>query len=298
MASKYYRELELACKAVQLCAVLTQRVQNETLGTNSTVKKWDYSPVTICDFAVQALLTSAVRGAFKYDKFLAEESADELRRNEPLLQQVWELIGSVRSNFSTVEPPLGMPESKEDVIELVDLGGKNEQSNGPRTWVFDPIDGTATFLQGQQYAINCAFLINGREEIGIIGSPNVIMDSSTVREDDIDQHGLGIMIFAVRNGGTWIRPMQRSSQLAPATKLERHAETASLDNLIWSDCSTYTSTIVHLQQQVASKLNTTWPGVDLYSSLMKYAALGLGRAHVCIRIFKYGSWKSNMCVNA
>lgn len=154
-------------------------------------------------------------------------------------------------------------------------------------------DGTATFMRGQQYAINCALVIDGREEIGIIGCPNLPIDSGTVHENNVDNGGLGLMIFAIRNQGTWVRPMQVDANLAPATRVPRHGDQTAMDQLIWTDCSTYTSTIQHLQQQVAAKLGTSWPGVDLYSSIVKYAALGLGRASVCIRIFKFASWRSN-----
>lgn len=130
--------------------------------------------------------------------------------------------------------------------------------------------------------------------MGIIGCPNVLLDSNTVSEDEIDEHGLGVMIYAVRGEGTFIRPMRTDGKLETARKLERRGENVSLQNLIWSDCSTYTSTILELHQQVAAKLETSWPGVDLFSSLMKYAALGLGRSHVVVRIFRYTSWRSNM----
>ena len=296
MAGTLQRELQLACTAVQYCAILTQRLQKETLSPESSVKKSDFSPVTVGDFAVQALLTAALHGAFEDNDFLAEESADELQNNRPLLEQVWHLVESVRSTFSDGIPAISTPQSKEDVLDLIDLGGKNESSNGQRTWVFDPIDGTATFMRGQQYAINCAFLVNGREEIGIIGCPNLPMTASTVHEDEVDKDGLGLMIFAVRGEGTWIRSMQSDGNLAPATKIERHGDNATMDRLVWSDCSTYTSTIVHLHQQIAATLNTSWPGVDLFSSLMKYAALGLGHCDIVIRIFKYASWRSNMYV--
>ena len=56
MSQRMHRELEIACKAVQLCATLTRRVQKETLRPESTVKKYDWSPVTICDFAVVSLV--------------------------------------------------------------------------------------------------------------------------------------------------------------------------------------------------------------------------------------------------
>lgn len=288
MAEKLDRELEVACKAVQLCAELTDRVQKQSLQSNATVSKWDNSPVTICDFAVQALLTAAIKGEFQDDSFLAEEGADELRQNESLLNQVWDLVASARSSFESAQ--LRTPGSKGELPDLIDLGGKNQRSDSGRTWVFDPIDGTVPFLQGQQYAINCAFLIDGIEQVAIIGCPNMDIDSATSSDHATDVEGLGLMVFAVRGEGTWVRPIQTGSKLASPKRTERLRG----GQLVWADCSTYTSTIRPLQQQVAAELKASWPGADFYSSLMKYAVLGLGRADVCIRIFKYRSWKSNM----
>lgn len=287
------RELEIASKAVQLCADLTKQLQRY-LEEESAVKKSDFSPVTIGDFAVQALLTSAIHHEFPDDTFLAEESAGELRQNEPLLDQVWGLIESHRLSFTEAKPALRTPGSKDELMDLIDMGGRNDKTDSGRTWVFDPIDGTATFMQGQQYAINCAFLIDGVEQIGIIGCPNLSPAATSTHEDATDPEGLGLMIYAIRRQGTWKRSMQTSSDLLPAMQIPRHGDAVSMESLVWSDCSTYTSTIQHLHQQVAAKLNTTWPGVDLYSSLMKYAALGLGHSSICIRIFKYASWRSNM----
>lgn len=136
--------------------------------------------------------------------------------------------------------------------------------------------------------------MKGKEEIGIIGCPNLNSNSSTMHEDDVATDSLGAIVFAVRGEGAWMRPLQDGPELAPATKVPPHGESVGLDGLIWSDCSTYTSTIIHLHQQIAAKLGTEWPGVDLHSSLVKYAALGLGKAHIVMRIFKYSSWRSNM----
>ncbi|KXS93502.1 hypothetical protein AC578_5472 [Pseudocercospora eumusae] len=290
--SRLQKELDVACAAVQHCAVLTKEIQKKTVGQHGQIAKSDFSPVTVGDFASQALLTAAIHGVFKDDKFLGEESADQLRENPQLLEQIWQLCEKARPAFSASN--LATPVSKGQLLDFIDFGGKNESSSNGRTWVFDPIDGTATFLKGQQYAINCAFLIDGKEEVGIIGCPNVLASSETIKEDEIDKEGLGIMIYAIRGEGAFVRPMRSDGQLAPATKLERHGDTAKSDSLIWSDCSTYTSTILLLHQKLAGKINTSWPGVDLFSSLMKYAALGLGRSHIVIRIFRYGSWRSNM----
>lgn len=152
MTSTHHHELEVACTAVQLCAILTRQLQEATLSPESSVAKADFSPVTVGDFAVQALLTAALHGVpdFRDDLFLAEESAGELRQNGPLLNKVWELIVQMKPAFEDGQVPLCTPSDGSEAMDMIDLGGKNERSDGPRTWVFDPIDGTATFLRGQQ----------------------------------------------------------------------------------------------------------------------------------------------------
>ena len=305
--SPFDSELETASKAVQLCAQLTQKVQHQTLNSDSSISKPDFSPVTTGDFAVQALLTSALHRAYPNDTFLAEESSDELRRNGPLLARVWTLVESVKPAFEA--NGLSVPESPDDILHLIDLGGHNDSSDADRIWVFDPIDGTATFLRGQHYAINCAFLTRGKEQLGIIACPNVGPGLRITHDETVDRGGPGVMIFAVRGYGTWVRTLtsggdesEVSSSSSPQLKLElaepqmieKRQAASDLSKLVWTDCSVYSSTILMLHQQVAARLGVEWPGVDLFSSLMKYAALGLGHADVCIRIFKYTSWRSNM----
>jgi 3'(2'), 5'-bisphosphate nucleotidase len=290
MASRLQRELDVACTAVQHCAVLTKKLQQATLTPTSQLSKSDFSPVTVGDFAAQALLTAATHEAFPSDHFVAEESSDELRTHAALLNQVWDLVRSVRRRGAES----GNPASKDELLELIDRGGQNGESAAGRVWVFDPIDGTATFLRGQQYAVNCALLVDGREELGVIGCPNVRLEADGIREDDVDGDGWGVMIFAVRGEGTWVRPMQDGDTLAPARRLVRHGDTVTMEGLVWCDCSTYTSTLLPLHRELAARLNTPWPGLDLFSSLMKYASLGLGRSHVVVRIFQYTSWRSNI----
>ncbi|KAF2720994.1 myo-inositol-1-monophosphatase [Polychaeton citri CBS 116435] len=294
MDSQFAGELHIASTAIQHCALLTKSLQKATLSSSDSISKSDFSPVTIGDFAVQALLTSALHAAFPGDAFLAEESADDLRSNESLCKHVWELVEKAKPWFASSSPALKVPESETELLDLIDLGGKNDRSNDGRTWIFDPIDGTATFMRGQQYAINCALLVDGREELGLIGCPNLRPETTRVSEDDIDAAGLGCIVFAAKGHGTWVRPMQQGAELLPPQAVPRHGDEATINALGWSDCATYPSTILHLHQQVAAKLGTSWPGTDLFSSLMKYAALGLGKTSICIRIFKFRSWRSNV----
>src|SRR5690349_1157061 len=88
----YAAELSLALSAVHNASILTKSVLRSLKNHVSAETKADDSPVTIADFAAQALLISALHAVYPEDAFLGEESADALRDNEPLANRVWELV--------------------------------------------------------------------------------------------------------------------------------------------------------------------------------------------------------------
>lgn len=45
-------------------------------------------------------------------------------------------------------------------------------------WTLDPIDGTKGFLRGEQYAVCLALIIDAEVKLGVIGCPNLPVDSS------------------------------------------------------------------------------------------------------------------------
>lgn len=300
MDAQLQRALEVATLAVQAAARLT-RVLQASLSDVTAIKKVDTSPVTIGDFAVQALLTSVLHAAFPKDKFLAEEAADALRQKASLRKQVFELVTSPNTaqlfDFDVDGKSAKdlLPKSEDVMLELIDMGGKNQRSDVGRTWIMDPIDGTATFMRGQQFVINCALLIDGVEQIGIIGCPNLAPDETRAHEDRIDKSGLGCIVYAVRGQGAFKRPVHSEPHnFLPAVKIERHGDNTTQEQLKWSDDSTATSTIIAKHRLVAARLKMEWPGTSLHSSVMKYAAMGLGLTNICIRIFKHRSYISNI----
>lgn len=149
MDSPYSRELEVAFGALQKAAKISRSVLAEAdLGV---LAKDDLSPVTIADFAIQALLTATFHAAFPDDKFVGEESAAELRENPTLLARVW---GHLRRDAGEDED--GIPDSPEQACEMIDWCGAGVPggAGSGRVWVFDPIDGTQNFVHGGLYAIN------------------------------------------------------------------------------------------------------------------------------------------------
>jgi 3'(2'), 5'-bisphosphate nucleotidase len=307
----YSAELRLALRTVHRASLLTKSVLRSLQNHVSAETKADDSPVTIADFAAQALLISALHAVYPQDAFLGEESADALRQNEQLADRVWQLALRAKEEAQARESEKGdgqqnvqdedgfdgkglaFPASKEEMFDLIDRGGKGEVTGRGRVWVMDPVDGTATFMQGQQYAVCLCLLVDGVQQVGVIGCPNLAFDiqgplgQTSIHEDQVDQDGYGVVLSAVKGQGTYIRSMTASS-LGEA----RHIDLTTLPPKKPSDLNFVEATLgkTSLSQPehnaVAASLGAQWPGTILWSQQLKYVALTLGATDVMVRIPK------------
>lgn len=331
MDSSYSAELAIGLAAVRAASSLTKtllrssskHLSEANASGGDAISKDDLSPVTVGDFAIQALLTSAISSRFPGDKFVGEEGADALREDERLGQRVWEVLNGLEADVkanadddaaAAESVKLAFPKSKEDMFQMIDFGGKGEGGSQGRVWVFDPIDGTATFMRGEQYAVNLALMVEGKQQLAVLGCPNLAVGAPDVQESIVDGDGEGCILFAVKGHGAYVQHM--SAAMEDAKRLPRHAEKVdSLKDLKFTDCTTTTSTALPLHAKIAAALlssgaiastassdesvTTTaitndkiWPTSDLWSSLMKYASLTLGHTNVCMRVFKHRHYKS------
>ena len=74
-------ELSTALKAVRQAAVVCRAVQSSI--TPDTLEKKDKSPVTVADFASQALVCRQLEEDFPDDPVIGEEGAKELQSAAP-----------------------------------------------------------------------------------------------------------------------------------------------------------------------------------------------------------------------
>ncbi len=91
-----------------------------------TIGKSDASPVTVADFAVQAIVCARLLEAFPDDAIIAEEAADELRKNPELCERVLEAV-------RVAEPSA----TAQDICTWIDRG--TERNYRERFWTLDPI---------------------------------------------------------------------------------------------------------------------------------------------------------------
>jgi len=159
---QYAHELSIAVSAVRRAAEVCRNIQRSI---PAAMEKQDKSPVTIADFASQAVICRALGEAFPNDPIIGEEDSAELR-----LPENKSSLDGVLSQLSRI----GLEGSPEEICRWIDRGGAN--SFGPRFWTLDPIDGTKGFLRGEQYAVSLALIVNGQIEVAILGCPNLPLE--------------------------------------------------------------------------------------------------------------------------
>jgi 3'(2'), 5'-bisphosphate nucleotidase len=211
MTHPYRSELKTALEAVRLAAQACRSVQ-AGITTESLAKK-DSSPVTVADYASQAIVCHSLQASFPSDPVIGEEGAAELRTPEGSA-----FLKKVLAECHNV----GLIATPQQVCDWIDLGGNSTYS--PRFWTLDPIDGTKGFLRKEQYAISLALIIDGTIELGVLGCPNMAVDS--------DSDKVGVLTWAIRGHGAWMLPLDPSD--APAIPI-RVSDTSVPSDLLFCE---------------------------------------------------------------
>ncbi len=186
------QETKFALDIVRQTSLLVKQVQAEMV--TPALTKGDRSPVTVADFASQALIGWALSERFPDHPLVGEEDATELR--QPAGEQTLEQVTHFVSRFIPSTNP-------ERVCYWIDKGADDPANI---YWTLDPIDGTKGFLRGDQYAVALALIENGQVQIGVLGCPNL--------EDGYKSNsgGEGTLAIAVRGGGAWITTLEAENQ--------------------------------------------------------------------------------------
>ncbi|KAL2018969.1 hypothetical protein VTK56DRAFT_10194 [Thermocarpiscus australiensis] len=279
-------ELEVAIKAAQMAThisrtVLSMAELDEKAGGFGILKD-DLSPVTLADFAIQALLTRTLRRAFPQDGFVGEESADELRQNPNLASRVLAIIAECvdRDLFRDAE----------DLCQVIDSCTTSNPggADSGRIWVFDPIDGTKTYIRHEQYAINIALLEGGSQVLSVVACPLLSMDAEApVCDASIDPTGRGCILYAVRGHGAYVRPLPGDPGEVQPRRLERHAEHVPPDGLRCVTCwASLDSGVDEVHKAVAERLGVPFPGCDLLGWVLRWVALALGLGNMTVWVYR------------
>jgi len=194
-------ELRFALDAVRQASQLVRAIQREMV--TPALTKADLSPVTVADYAAQALIGRLIGQSFPHDPLVGEEDAADLRKPDgaEALAQVTKFVGRVVPGATSAQ-----------VCDWIDRGGAEPAH---RFWTLDPIDGTKGFLRGEQYAVALALLEGGHVRLGVLGCPN-LTDASIQ-----DNAGPGSLVFAVAGQGVWTMPLDGTGERKPLKVSDR-----------------------------------------------------------------------------
>jgi 3'(2'), 5'-bisphosphate nucleotidase len=252
-------EAEFAIDVVREASLLARRIQQETI--SGPLTKADRSPVTVADFAVQAVIARRLAERLPGSALIGEEQADSLRLEDGLTT-LEEVTGFVRTAIPDATP--------EEVCGLIDRGS----GKPPDTfWTLDPIDGTKGFLRREQYAVALALIRNGQVELGALGCPSLSASFQANTNGEgmliVAESGQGTCAQSLNGGVAW-RPLRVSTQAQPAgATLLRSVEKAH----------TNTDEI----GQLVTALRIVPPPIAI-DSQAKYAVLAAGLGDVLLRL--------------
>ncbi|NOY29191.1 MAG: 3'(2'),5'-bisphosphate nucleotidase [Planctomycetes bacterium] len=257
-------KVRFAIAAVTEASQLVRRVQREMVVR--TLAKDDKSPVTVADFAAQALIGKRLEETFPEMGFVGEENSEALQSAEgrKTLKQITEILQSY------------LPGATEDeVCQWIDRGAGEPTDN---FWTLDPVDGTKGFLRGDQYAVALAYLRKGEVRVGALGCPEL---AAGVRPE---KGTAGSLLVARRTNGTFVRSLDDSLSGEQALwQRLRVSECAEITDarLMRSVEKSHTNT-GGLGQLVA-RLGITANPVPM-DSQAKYAVLAAGGGEVNLRL--------------
>ncbi|KAJ6161299.1 3'(2')5'-bisphosphate nucleotidase [Penicillium chermesinum] len=291
MSSKTYtKELHLASLAVQRAALLTKQLLSVV--DKGSLDKSDSSPVTIADFAAQASIIAAIHHTFPDDDIVGEEDSSALRTNPALLERTWELATSVHLDDPASEALLYTPTSREELLDLIDLGATGECRPGKRAWTLDPVDGTATYMRGQQYVVCLSLVEDGGQKVGVLGCPNLDLSSGRVAEELVDSEGYGQLLTTVKSEGAWIAPLG-SGALLEGRALDRVEQIEEGSEVKLVDTREASSQNLEAHERIAGGFGV--PMAESCGSMMRYVAIAVrGGCNAFIKVPRKDHYRSKI----
>eukprot|EP00574_Skeletonema_japonicum_P004852 CAMPEP_0201727978 /NCGR_PEP_ID=MMETSP0593-20130828/14344_1 /ASSEMBLY_ACC=CAM_ASM_000672 /TAXON_ID=267983 /ORGANISM="Skeletonema japonicum, Strain CCMP2506" /LENGTH=468 /DNA_ID=CAMNT_0048219945 /DNA_START=1 /DNA_END=1405 /DNA_ORIENTATION=+ len=243
-------DVHVALLSVLHASRVTRHLQPIGSSVIQTISKQDASPVTVGDFASQAVALDTIHNTFaNSDIYIAEEGSDALRNDEELLEKVWGAVNHVHK---------GDLNSQHDLLKAIDYGqGIDEEDQSAvtkrRVWTLDPIDGTKGFLRGRefggQYCIALALIEDGEPVVSVLGCPNLplpstestktipygawseneIINDAATSNSGLFSSSRGCLFVAVRGGGCYEIPLH----ILEKYLLEQSAPETSSADLPW-----------------------------------------------------------------
>jgi 3'(2'), 5'-bisphosphate nucleotidase len=252
-------EIHFALHAARQAALVVRKIQQELI--TPALTKDDRSPVTVADYAAQAVVGRMLARAFPEDSLVAEEDSNALR--DPQNAHILELV----ARYAHGED---IQATAEQVCNWID---HNRVDSARRFWTLDPIDGTKGFLRGEQYVVALALVVEGQVQVGVLGCPNLVNAS----RPEIGQ--AGSLVLGARGQGAWTTALETTGvfERLQVSTFDQPAQA----RLLRSVESGHTN--VDQIGQFAQALGVAEPPVSM-DSQAKYAVLAAGQGDLYLRL--------------
>jgi len=265
-----------AARAVQLAGSLCRKVQF-ALQRGEQVSKSDDSPVTVADFAAQAVISYALARECPSVGLVAEEDAGEMRTADGagLRARVTAMVNDALSGV--VDSPL----TEEEVMDAIDRGATVGGKTGS-FWILDPIDGTKGFINGRQYAIALALMEEGEVTGGVLGCPNMPSDKIPRGATEIPTASPGCMFVAYKGCGTTVSALDAEEPLKEGVKITTAKVTDSREATYMESWGDSIVADHGFTSSLSANMGMTSPPVRI-DSMAKYGALARGDTNMYLR---------------
>jgi 3'(2'), 5'-bisphosphate nucleotidase len=278
--------LKAAHEAVSLAARITRAVQRDPQRGHRLTKS-DDSPVTIADFAAQAVIADRLSARLGRVTLVAEESARYLR--DPAHAAA--LAACVEATA-----PVWPGVRAEDLLGAIDVGTTSiplDASGEPTRsfWTLDPIDGTKGFIRGHQYSLCLAYVHEGVPVVAALACPNL---SADVQRPYEDPDPVGLTFLAHAQGPVWVTACDdRHGRL---DVLERaHTPAGGPIRLVGSYTAAHNneSTVNRLVRRL-EETGVRVQRPQRLDSQVKYAVVARGQADVFLRTPRSAAYRENI----
>jgi 3'(2'), 5'-bisphosphate nucleotidase len=174
--------LDVALAAARAGAAICEQVQKQLVRADGLTAKAGAEPVTIADYASQAIINHFIADAFPKHAVISEESSKHLRGQADAIQRwVAEVVSRAASEAVSFD----------DLCRWLDHRG---DENSEWRWTIDPIDGTKGFLRSEQYAVAIGLVRDGTPHLGVLACPSLA---------SLDGSATGVLLHAVRGAGAY-----------------------------------------------------------------------------------------------
>ena len=249
-----YGELAVAVRAVRIASRLTRRLQTSLQGAFLTKK--DRSPVTVADYAAQALVSLTLPPD---EAIVGEETTTELATSEGR-ETLAKVVAAVRTEL----PDVSADQVRAAIDRCSDAGGATGSF-----WVLDPIDGTKGFVRGDQYAIALGLMADGEVVGGVLGCPNLPASS-----------GRGCLFAAARGRGACELPLDEGAGTPRRIEVSAVAESGGA---AFCESAEAMHSDHERHGRIAARLGVTATPVRM-DSQCKYGAIARGDASIYLRL--------------